>query len=143
MAIDYGQIKTAEQRQAEALTAAKERGRAAVDAERGRRIAEGFTHSGIPVQTRGEADFLNISGLHQMADKLDRQGVTDAVLQFRDTNDVTHSLTPQEMMALGDAAFLHKSAHYAAAWALKDAIDAAEDVAGVEAVDIYDDAAWP
>lgn len=143
MAIDYGQIKTAEQRQAEALTAAKERGRHNVDVERDGRIARGFTWNGIPVDTRDSRDFDNIGGLAQMAQQLAAMGDTSSTLPFRDADDVTHSLTPQEMMALGDAAFMHKSAHYAAAWDLKDAIDAAEDIEGVDAVNIYDDTAWP
>lgn len=123
------------------LPEAKRRKRRRVDDERERRIALGFTWQSIPIDTRDTRDFDNISGLAQMATLLAQQGETDPVMAFRAADDETYMLTPQQVIDLGAATFAHKSSHYAAAWAIKDLVEAAADHAALEAIDI--EQGWP
>lgn len=123
------------------LVEAKRRKRRRVDDERERRIRLGFTWQGVPVQTRDQDDFDNIHGLATRAREHLLDGETDAPMFFRDADNVTHQLTPEQAIALGAAAFDHKSLHIFAAWMLKDMIEAAPDHAALEAIDI--EQGWP
>ncbi|SMF83806.1 protein of unknown function [Tistlia consotensis] len=109
---------------APAEAAAREIGRL-----RDRRIARGFTFDfgngeQAPVDTRNDDDRANLDRLYARALRLDGQGVTDPVIPFRDGANVTRQLTPQQMIALGDAALAHGEAQYQWSWPLKDAVRA-------------------
>lgn len=89
----------------------------------------------IPVDIREDRDFRNIQGLVTAAQ------VGGGPFQFRDANDLTHSLSDTEMMALGLSVQSHVSAVYAAAWIHKDALADLADKPSVEAYDIT--SGWP
>lgn len=96
---------------------------AAVDAERDRRIALGFTvtmsdNSSFPVQTRDETDFRNITGLSTAALALLGQGST-ATMVFRDAVNVNHTLTLADVISLGLQVAAGMEAIYTKSWALK------------------------
>ena len=113
---------------------------AAVDAERDARIARGKPHR-FPdgttgtVQLRHERDSVNINAVATAGTALVAAGSEDTVA-FRDAEDVTHALTGAEAVQFGLAVMQWVSAHYAAAWAHKDAIKAmqaaGEDIAGYD-----------
>lgn len=113
---------------------------AAVDAERDVRIARGKPHT-FPdgttgtVQLRHERDSVNINAVATAGTALVAAGSEGAVA-FRDAEDVTHTLAGTEAMQFGLAVMQWVSAHYAAAWAHKDAIKAlqaaGEDIAGYD-----------
>lgn len=113
---------------------------AAVDAERDARIARGKPHTFADgttgtVQLRHERDRVNINAVATAGTALVAAGSTDTV-SFRDAEDVTHTLTGAEAVQFGLAVMQWVSAHYAAAWAHKDAIKAlqaaGEDIAGYD-----------
>ncbi|MFP5466660.1 MAG: hypothetical protein ACLGG8_03920 [Gammaproteobacteria bacterium] len=111
-----------------------------VDAERDARIARGKPHT-FPdgttgtVQLRHERDSVNINAVATAGTALVAAGSTDTV-SFRDAEDVTHTLTGVEAVQFGLAVMQWVSAHYAAAWAHKDAIKAmqaaGEDITGYD-----------
>lgn len=113
-----------------------------VDAERDRRIADGFRFAGKAYQSRPE-DRENIAGASLAAlaamstaspgDFRWHGGESDFVWIAAD-----NSLTPmdaQTMFAFGQAAMAHKQAHIFAARALKDAVPIPPDY--------EDDSRWP
>ena len=113
---------------------------AAVDAERDARIARGKPHTFADgttgtVQLRHERDSVNINAVATAGTALVAAGSTDTV-SFRDAEDVTHTLAGTEAVQFGLAVMQWVSAHYAAAWAHKDAIKAlqaaGEDIAGYD-----------
>ena len=111
-----------------------------VDAERDVRIARGKPHR-FPdgttgtVQLRHERDSVNINAVATAGTALVAAG-SDGTVAFRDAEDVTHTLTGAEAVQFGLAVMQWVSAHYAAAWAHKDAIKAlqaaGEDIAGYD-----------
>mgnify|MGYP000078251126 FL=1 len=113
---------------------------AAVDAERDARIAQGKPHT-FPdgtagtVQLRHERDSVNINAVATAGTALVAAGSTDTV-SFRDAEDVTHTFAGTEAVQFGLAVMQWVSAHYAAAWAHKDAIKAlqaaGEDITGYD-----------
>ena len=113
---------------------------AAIDAERDARIARGKPHT-FPdgttgtVQLRHERDSVNINAVATAGTALVAAGSTDTV-SFRDAEDVTHTFAGTEAVQFGLAVMQWVSAHYAAAWAHKDAIKAlqaaGEDIAGYD-----------
>jgi len=113
---------------------------AAIDAERDARIARGKPHT-FPdgttgtVQLRHERDSVNINAVATAGTALVAAG-SDSTVAFRDVGDVTHTLTGAEAVQFGLAVMQWVSAHYAAAWAHKDAIKAkqaaGEDIAGYD-----------
>lgn len=134
---------------AAALPAAKAEKRKSVTQERMRRESLGvpytFTDGQGVIQTRDAIDYRNISGHTTGALLLQAQGVTEPVIPFRDAEDVTHMLTPAQMIALGAAVLNHGTALYMRMWQIKDSIDAVApgvgDLAALEAIDIT--AGWP
>lgn len=98
-----------------------------VDAERDRRITQGKPHR-FPdgttgtVQLRHERDTGNINAVATSGTALVIAGDTQARVAFRDAEDVTHEMAGSEAVAFGLAVMAWVSAHYAAAWAHKDAI---------------------
>ena len=113
---------------------------AAIDAERDARIARGKPHT-FPdgttgtVQLRHERDSVNINAVATAGTALVAAG-SDGTVAFRDAEDVTHTLTGAEAVQFGLAVMQWVSAHYAAAWAHKDAIKAlqaaGEDITGYD-----------
>ena len=77
------------------------------------------------IQTRDATlyrDIANINGEASAALILEGQGVTAAVLDFRDEQNVTHVMTPAQMIAMGLAVSSFINATYLAKWALKEQI---------------------
>ena len=113
---------------------------AAIDAERDARIARGKPHT-FPdgttgtVQLRHERDTVNVNAVATAGTALVAAG-SEGTVAFRDAEDVTHTLTGAEAVQFGLAVMQWVSAHYAAAWAHKDAIKAkqaaGEDIAGYD-----------
>lgn len=128
------------------LTAALVR---AIDAERDRRIAQGKPHSfpdGLTgtVQLRNERDTGNVNAVATSGTALVIAGDAQARVVFRDAQDVTHPLSGEEAVAFGLAVMAWVSAHYAAAWAHKDAIRLLAEGADLAALADYDIlSGWP
>lgn len=106
-----------------------EKQRKTIDAARDQAFAAGMPYtlpdgSSDVVQTRPQ-DQMNLIGLGVKAERLAAKGVTDPVMEFRGESNVSHALTPQQMVDLTDAAQLHVQGIYAQSWARKDTIDAA------------------
>lgn len=114
-----------------------------IDAERDRRIAAGFTFSGVTYQSRDE-DRENITGASLAAlaaigggatagDYRWHGGASD--FQWIAADNSLNTMDAQTMFAFGQAAMAHKQAHIFAARALKDADPIPADYA--------DDGYWP
>jgi len=121
----------------------------AIDAERDRRIALGKRHTfpdgqtGV-VQLRHERDLVNVNAVATSGTALMALGDSSASVAFRDAADITHALTGSEAVQFGLSVMAWVSAHYAAAWAHKDAVKAlaeAQDAAGLMAYDVSQ--SWP
>ena len=94
-----------------------------VNAERDRRLAAGTT---VEVDGLGQMalqgrdrDQTNMLGLKDAARDLRDAGVTDAVMVFRDADDVSHDLTPAQMIDMVSKGMAWFSATYQASWAIK------------------------
>ena len=134
---------------AEACQTQRQQQLAAIDAERDRRIALGKRHAfpdgqtGI-VQLRHERDLVNVNAVATSGTALMALSDSSATVAFRDAADITHALTGSEAVQFGLSVMAWVSAHYAAAWAHKDAVKAlaeAQDVAGLMAYDVSQ--GWP
>lgn len=89
------------------------------------------------VQTRPDQDEANLLGLAIEARDLRAAGETGAVMSLRAKSNTVYALTPEQMIALTDAAKEFKQALLAKSWQLKDAItaaEAAEDRTALEAI---------
>lgn len=121
IAVDLAQMIPAAARSA----AAERAFRAAVDAERDRRLARGIAvtlpgHG--PVRLRGrERDQIALLALKDTARDMAAAGVTAAVIPFRDAEDAEHLLSPAQICALADAGKGAAARIYRAAWAIKAA----------------------
>lgn len=83
------------------------------------------------------ADRQNLLGLAMEAERLRTAGVTDAVQEFRALSNTRYPMTPEDVIAMTDAALTYYKALLQQSWDRKDAIAsalAAEDRAGIEAV---------
>lgn len=112
---------------------------AKVNAERERRLIAGVTvnvsgYGNIPLQGRDQ-DQINLLALKDTARDLAAAGVTTAVIPFRDADNVTHTLTPAQMIELANEGKTAASAIYQASWAIKARNDLAT-------IDITDDQYW-
>jgi hypothetical protein len=110
-----------------------------VDAEIERRLrmGTGIAVTGIgdiPVQGR-DRDMTIFPNLRDSAKELQEAGITAAVLPFRDRDNVTHMLTPTQMLELVSGARMAAQALYSAMWDLKDANPIPQDYT--------DDSYWP
>ena len=120
-----------------------------VDGERDTRIAQGKPHTfpdGLTgtVQLRNERDTGNVNAVATSGTALVIAGDAQARVVFRDAQDFTHPLSGEEAVAFGLAVMAWVSAHYAAAWAHKDAIRLLADGADLEALANYDiQTGWP
>jgi hypothetical protein len=77
------------------------------------------------IQTRDQTqypDMNNITGLTTAAVILQEQGVTNVALSFRDAQNVTHPMTPAQMIALGMAVTNFISSTYQAKWRIHNVI---------------------
>lgn len=108
------------------------------------RMAQGISYD-FPdgtgtVQTRNDTDLGNINAVATTAIVLQGQGVTDPVVKFRDTENVTHLMTPEQAIAFGVALSSSITAIYQNKWDTDEAIDALADQAAIDAFDL--DAEW-
>ncbi|QKV18707.1 hypothetical protein [Oricola thermophila] len=115
-----------------------------VNSERDRRIAAGTTltvagYGSIPI-TGTLRDQIALEALRSRAVKLADDGVTEPVMLLRDRDNVTHNLTPAQMVELVDAGMAWIEATMRVSWAMKDATAPFE--AGIPA-DYADDQYWP
>ncbi|OLO05106.1 DUF4376 domain-containing protein [Salinicola socius] len=78
------------------------------------------------IQTRPDQDEANLLGLAIEARDLRTAGETGAVMSLRAKSNTVYALTPEQMIALTDAAKEFKQALLAKSWQLKDAVTAAE-----------------
>jgi len=115
--------------------------RAKVDILRQAEEENGFIYS-FPgpvedrVQTRNTRDLLNVQSMITTARLLKAAGVTD-LLPFQGESNVTHMLSSEEFDSLGLALANNVMKLYSTAWALKNAIDAAETVEDAEAASVW------
>lgn len=116
-----------------------------VNAERDRRLEAGsaFTVAGvadpIPLQGR-EFDRTVYLALLTRAQGYKAAGVTDPVLKIRAADDVTHNLTPDQMISLVTQSMNWFEDVMATSWHMKDATGDFPD--GIPA-DYADDTHWP
>jgi hypothetical protein len=120
---------------------------AAVNIRRDQVIAGGYQHNfggsaGIrTLDQRTEMDAINWLGLKGIADDAIAAGLGSAPIDIRDAGDQTFqasaTVVSGAMVAMGQ----WRGAIMGHAWALKDAIKAAGDVASLDAIDV--DAGWP
>lgn len=121
----------------------------AVDTERDTRIAQGKPHTfpdGLSgtVQLRNERDTGNVNAVATSGTALVIAGDAQSRVVFRDAQDVTHPLSGEEAVAFGLAVMAWVSAHYATAWAHKDAIRRLAEGADLAALADYDlQSGWP
>ena len=112
-----------------------------VDTERDRRIVEGSVFS-----VTGYANTIRLSGNEKTQKFLSQRGTGAAIkilsgqasytYQWRDEDDIVHTLTAEQMSALAEAGIKYVEAVIMASWAIKD------DPAGLPD-DIAGDARWP
>lgn len=93
------------------------------------------------IQTRSVVDTMNVTGMVVAAQELKSQGEERAVLGFRGESNVTHQLTPQQMIDMGMAVQGATLAVYLAKWEHDAAIDALETIESANAYDVT--AGWP
>lgn len=93
----------------------------------------------IPADARNDTDLRNIQAVTTAAQVI--AGTPDAVLKFRDATDVTHNLSPEEVIALGLIAQAHVQSFYEKAWVLKDSIDSMTS-AELDQLDVTSNTHW-
>ncbi|WP_353981688.1 DUF4376 domain-containing protein [Salinicola endophyticus] len=86
------------------------------------------------IQTRPDEDEANLLGLAIEARDRRAAGDSDATMALRARSNTVYTLTPEQMIALTDAAKGFKQALLATSWQLKDAITAAEAAGDREAI---------
>lgn len=92
------------------------------------------------VQTRNAIDVINITGQAVGAMALSMQGDTTTLLPFRDAENVTHELTPLQMVQMAMAALNFVSATYLKKWELENKLDelTANEASGEELVSVVE-----
>lgn len=123
--------------------------RADIESELNRRIGAGVSYS-FPdgqtgtVQLRDARDQGNVQAVASAGNALVTLGDTTSKVAFRDQENVTHQLTGAEAVAFGLTVMNAIAAHYAAAWAHKDAIRQLADAGDLEGLEGYDtNTGWP
>lgn len=117
-----------------------DRKRAEIEAALSSALAAGMAYT-LPdstedvIQTRPDQDEANLLGLAIEARDLRTAGETDAVMSLRAKSNAVYTLTPEQMIALTDAAKAFKQRLLAKSWQLKDAVSAAEAVGDREAIE--------
>lgn len=89
------------------------------------------------VQVRNERDLANINGRVSAALVLKGRGVTSSVLTFRAQSNVTHNMTPDQMIDMGLAVGEFTADQYLKAWNLKEMLALVETTEDLEAI------VWP
>ncbi|WP_110709209.1 DUF4376 domain-containing protein [Salinicola sp. CR57] len=87
------------------------------------------------IQTRPDEDEANLLGLAIEARDLRAAGETGAVMSLRARSNTVYALTPEQMIALTDAAKAFKQRLLAKSWELKDAVSAAMEAGDREAIE--------
>jgi len=110
-----------------------------VNKERRRRLEVGSVitvtgYGDIPVQGRDQ-DQITILALELSAKSMKDAGITTASIPFRDRDNGSHMLTPDQCLELMSKAKQHAQAIYVASWNLKD-------MAGIPK-DYTNDKWWP
>lgn len=93
----------------------------------------------IPADARNDTDLRNIQAVTTAAQVI--SGTPDAVLKFRDATDVTHNLSPEEVITLGMIVQAHVQSFYEKAWALKDSINSMTS-AELDQLDVTSNTHW-
>lgn len=95
-----------------------------------------FNFGGTPdiVQTSSERDLINISGITMRGLLLRADGVTAPVIEFRALSNTSYMITGQQAIDLGATVAQHNEQIYSKAWQLKDAINAAQSISELEAI---------
>jgi len=73
------------------------------------------------IQLRNESDIRNVLGVAASGQALVSMSSSETIA-FRDSENVTHTLTPSQAVSMGLAVSTFISAHYTTAWAHKDAM---------------------
>ena len=111
-----------------------------VDALRDSHLAAGvafdFPDGTGTVQTRSLEDSRNIQANASAAQMYLMAGQPEAVMQFRDMENVVHSLTAQQMLDMCAYVMGHGQGLYATSWAHKDLLRLLTDPAAVLAYDV-------
>lgn len=92
-----------------------------------------FTEGVGHVQLR-DGDRANLAGARVRAEALKAAGTTDAVMPFRDFENVTHMCTPDTIISLSDKAYDDYLTYLGTGWQIKDAIVAAKTDADLPTV---------
>jgi hypothetical protein len=93
----------------------------------------------IPADARNDTDLRNIQAVTTTAQVV--AGTPDAVLKFRDANDITHNLSPEEVITLGLIVQAHVQSFYEKAWTLKDSTDSMTSVE-LDQLDVTSSTHW-
>lgn len=104
-----------------------------INEERRRRLEVGSTvtvtgYGDIPVQGRDQ-DQITILALELSAKSMKDAGITTASIPFRDRDNGSHMLTPDQVLELMSKAKQYAQQIYAASWNLKDMAEVPEDYA--------------
>lgn len=89
------------------------------------------------IQLRDSRDIANINGQVSAALILQGQGVIDPLLPFRAESNVTHAMTPAQMIDMGMAVNTYIGDGYKTAWSLKEQAAAATTAQDLDAI------VWP
>lgn len=112
---------------------------AAVNLERDRRIEAGRAFAlagGVSVRVSGDATTKeNLQGFAFGAQLRIAQGDIETLVDWRDADNVVHSLTPPQVLELWQKGAAYMSAVFKAAWTMKDA--------GAIPENFTDDQYWP
>ena len=119
------------------FTEAKEAKINAISNLRDSKIATGipytFPDGAGTIQTRDEKDFRNITGLSTSGIVMAGQAVN---MPFRDQENIVHSMTPEQVVAMGMFIAAAIQSVYTASWVHADAIKQLTTLAEIEAYDI-------
>jgi hypothetical protein len=124
---------------------ARTRRSAEINGIRDTKIAEGLPYT-FParagtIQLRNQADISNILGVAAVGMSLIVTGDSTTTVDFRDSEDTTHTLTGQQVLVMGLAVSQFIGSQYAASWAHKDALAGIFSVPDINAYDT--NAGWP
>lgn len=123
----------AEDEIAQQLQAAKDHLNTQITLLREKDLAYGLVYTFADGTTGGvqmrPADRTNLIGIRLEAYSYIEANVTDVTIDFRSLENVTRQLSPQEVVALTNAATVHTKQIYAVSWSFKDKVTDATTVA--------------
>lgn len=128
---EYDEIKQQE------LGARKIQYRERINQLRDQYIAQGMSYNFSDgttgtVQLRDLKDMSNIQSLSTNGLKLKVVGDTTTTIPFRDTENIQHMLTGDELVDMGEKAVQFSQSYYIVAWNHKDAIEAIGNLSDLE-----------